>query len=333
MNTKNIKQHLRKKLDEWLKSITDESLRSHLRTRCIITGGAIVSLLEGEEPHDYDVYFSDKETVKRVAQYYVDEFNTRMEAYKNRIGYPTKAFVLDGETVEQDVKEHVGWNWGSAMLKDIPPDRIKIIIRSDGVKEVEDEDDNEQTDVDYQQVIEDGDEIPESAIEKYTEKRDKKPYRVKFITSNAITLSDKIQLCIRFYGAPSVIHENFDFVHATNYWTSENNDLYLNPKALECIINKELVYQGSKYPVCSIVRLRKFLKRGWWINAGQIVKMAFQISQLDLTDPIVLEDQLASVDTLYFLQLIDTLKKQQREDEQFQVTNEYFISVIDKIFG
>ena len=33
-----------------------------------------------------------------------------------------------------------------------------------------------------------------------------------------------------------------------------------------------------------MIRTRKFLKRGWHINAGQYLKMCFQISELDLSD-------------------------------------------------
>ena len=48
------------------------------------------------------------------------------------------------------------------------------------------------------------------------------------------------------------------------------------------LLARQLVYQGSKYPICSMIRTRKFLQRGWHINAGQYLKMAFQVSELDL---------------------------------------------------
>src|SRR3546814_2013322 len=48
-------------------------------------------------------------------------------------------------------------------------------------------------------------------------------YRPVFVSTNAITLSDKIQIVLRFYGEADAIHENYDFVHCTNYWTSKEN--------------------------------------------------------------------------------------------------------------
>src|SRR3546814_4892538 len=48
-------------------------------------------------------------------------------------------------------------------------------------------------------------------------------YRPVFMSTNAITLSDKIQIVLSFYGEADAIHENYDFVHCTNYWRSEEH--------------------------------------------------------------------------------------------------------------
>ncbi|MFQ8776895.1 MAG: hypothetical protein ACLR78_04965 [Roseburia sp.] len=66
-------------------------------------------------------------------------------------------------------------------------------------------------------------------------------YRPRFITSNAITLTDKVQLVIRFYGEVEEIHKNYDFAHCTCAWSSWDNELFLPEKALECIINRGAV--------------------------------------------------------------------------------------------
>ena len=158
------------------------------------------------------------------------------------------------------------------------------------------------------------------------------PYRPVFLSDNAITLSNKVQLVIRFYGDPAEIHRNYDFIHCCNYWTPDEG-VMLNPLALESILTKNLQYQGSAYPVCSVIRMRKFLKAGWHINAGQILKMLFQISALDLTDIEVLEEQLTGVDAAYFYQVIEYCKKRLVEEPDFKVTAPYLCSIIDKIWG
>ena len=106
----------------------------------------------------------------------------------------------------------------------------------------------------------------------------------------------------------------------------------LNIEALEAIMNKELLYVGSKYPLCSIVRTRKFINRGWTINAGQYLKMCMQLNDLDLKNVNVLEDQLVGVDSGYFHMLIDALRSKQNDDPSFQVNNTYVAAIVDKIF-
>ena len=150
-----------------------------------------------------------------------------------------------------------------------------------------------------------------------------------FISQHAITLSGQVQLIVRFTGEADDIHKNYDFVHCTNHWSAKTDELVLHPKALESLLSKELSYQGSLYPVCSVIRLRKFIARGWVINAGQILKMMLQVSELDLTDIEVLEDQLTGVDTAYFFSLLQQLKEGSPE----KINAAYVSEIIERVFG
>ena len=153
-------------------------------------------------------------------------------------------------------------------------------------------------------------------------------FRPVFLSTNAITLSGRVQIVLRFYGDPDQLHENYDFVHCMNYWVAHDSELVLRQSALESLLAKELRYVGSKYPVCSVIRLRKFIARGWTINAGQILKMLMQTSELDLTDPVVLEDQLTGVDAAYFLELMTKVKENNPE----KVNAAYLVEIIDRMF-
>ena len=281
MNSKNIKRHLNNKIADWVKSVDNEEVARAIEENVIVTGGSIVSLLTGEEPHDYDIYFRTKEALEKVCKYYADLWNKKPDK-KGSV-----SVVVDGE------------------------DRVKMWVQSSGVAE-----EKEKTDE------------PER-----NNKGDKKsPYRPTFFTSNAITLSDKIQIVTRFYGEVEEIHKNYDFAHCTCSWCSWDNELNLPVKALECIINKELHYIGSKYPLCSIIRTRKFINRGYHINAGQYVKMAMQLNELDLTDIEVLKDQLTGVDSAYFEVMIDALNEQKEKNEDFRFDSSYVIELINRIF-
>lgn len=335
MNKKTIAAVINRKMSDWVASLPVE-LRPIAQDNMIVTGGSIASLLLGEEVNDYDVYFKTKESAKAIAAYYCNEFNARTPTHKNKLGGNATAFVLDGAEVAEwkegkrnlssfapgfanqggeDWREDGTW---SHMITNCEPDRIKVIVRSDGVA----------TAPDVMTAVEEADDIPAKQAEDAIEPTEK--YKPVFLSTNAITLSGKIQLVVRFQGDAAEIHKNYDFVHCTNYWS--DGELTLKQDALEALMAKELRYVGSKYPLCSVIRTRKFLKRGFHINAGQYLKMCFQISQLDLTDIDVLEEQLVGVDSAYFRQLIDSLRFERDKNPSFNVDTEYVSTVIDKIF-
>lgn len=296
MREKHIKSTISKKINDWLSSIEDVDLVKTIRENVIVTGGSIVSLINNETPNDYDIYFKTKDAVLEVSQYYVDLWNKTGRT----------AYVLDEDNPSEEILDR----YPHLALTNYKTGRVKVVVPSSGVAS--------------DKVIEEIDEVEVS--------EEKENYIPKFITSNAISLSDKIQIVTRFYGAASEIHENFDFTHTKAYFDYSEKYLEINREVYECVINKSLVYTGSKYPICSLFRMRKFIKRGWSINAGQILKIAFQVSKLDLEDTNVLEDQLIGVDTLYFLQLVRILKERQEKDKKFVITNSYIGSLVDKLF-
>lgn len=291
MNSKGIAKHLSRKLEDWLKSVEDKEVVKAIKENAIITGGALVSLLTGENPNDYDVYFKTLDSCLMVAKYYADKWN----------GTQT-----DKPQVEIKLDESAK--------------RITAFIQSQGIAAEDGENGiDDETEPDVSETEEDGNET-------------KPKYRPRYFSTNAVSLSDKIQLVIRFYGSVDEIHTNYDFIHCTCSYDFKENKVNLPPRALEAIINKELYYTGSKYPLCSIIRSRKFIQRGWSINAGQYLKMCLQLNELDLKDLNVFSDQLAGVDSLYFTKAIQMIKKKQELEPDFKIDNTYLFEVINRIF-
>jgi len=160
------------------------------------------------------------------------------------------------------------------------------------------------------------------------EKIEKNSFLPTFFSPNAISFTDDLQVVLRFHGDIDEIHKNYDFVHATNAYDYEKNNLILRKDALESLLSKNLYYIGSKYPLTSIIRSKKFIKRGWNISAGQYLKIMYQISELDLKDPLVLEEQLTGVDIAYFEELIEAM----RGVDEKKINYTYIGKIIDKIF-
>lgn len=328
MKTKTIKKVIEAKLRDWISSIKDEEVKSLVEKNTIVTGGCIASMLLKERVKDFDVYFKNKETALAVANYYVAKFNEANPNRKNKIGYSAQAYVLDCDNEEKLKAERLECRDAGHLLN-LTPGRVKIVIRSDGVASEKAEDLAEPFEDVYDKLDQadntDGDDV--DSLDDGKEK-----YRPVFLSANAITLSERIQIVVRFYGEPEQIHENYDFVHCTNYYDLGKKQLVLKPEALECILTKELKYMGSKYPLCSVIRTRKFIQRGFSINAGQYLKMLMQVSKLDLSNLSVLEDQLTGVDSAYFGIIIHALQSKLASDPNFKVDETYVGSIIDRIF-
>jgi len=104
----------------------------------------------------------------------------------------------------------------------------------------------------------------------------------------------------------------------------------LNLASVEAIMSKTLKYVGSKYPICTLFRIRKFVKRGWSISAGEALKIAYDISKLDLDDLVVLRDQLVGVDSAYFVDVIKALQEAKTGGKNVDRT--YLFEIINRIF-
>lgn len=330
MRAKIIKSVLRRKIKAWVESIDDEKIKKAVSENAIVTGGAIVSLLLGEEVKDFDVYFRTPESAYLVADYYLKKFMKESDGVPKFEGNVATAMYL-ADVYKHDLKSINEWIESCAKTKP-ENNRLRIVVKSAGIAGEE----SGQGTYKYFEASnpEEAADYVEEAIEKQpdTGSKPKVPYRPVYMTSNAITLSDGIQIVIRFYGEVNKIHENYDYAHCLNYWQSWDGKLDLNPVALECIINKELRYIGSKYPLCSLFRMRKFLKRGWAINVGQILKIALQITTLKLSEISVLEDQLIGVDTAYFAQVIDLCQKKAELSKSNEIDYAYLIEIIDRVF-
>lgn len=295
---KTIAKTIRAKIKSWVATIDDEAVKKAIQKDGIVTGGAIASMLLGKNPNDYDFYFRTKESAKLVAEYYLKAYMGKETAKISKIKVDE---TFDGKG-------------------------IAIYIKSAGVL-------GEDTNTEAYGYFES---LPHSEMVRYFEsetepKKEEKKYRPLMISSNAITLLNDIQIILRFCGDPAAIHEFYDFVHCTNYFTEEEG-VILNPLALEAILTRELRYVGSKFPLCSMFRLKKFIMRGWTVSAGDMLKIGWDINDLDLSQPEVLREQLIGMDAAYFHQVLVMLKEKGFGTANFELDRTYLFECINRVF-
>lgn len=319
MKASTVKLVLKKKMENWFESISDQALVKLLKRDTIVSGGAIASMLAGEKVNDYDIYFRTKETALACAKYYVDIFN----ATNGQLS--TTAMRSCNPQVKLDTRENI---------KGENEERVIIYMKSSGVAS---EDQGEyryfegEAEVSADAFMDSLNTSPADTVEELvTIVKDKKnPYRPVFFSENAITLSDKVQVVVRFFGSPDEIHENYDYAHAMCHYDYNSNSLTLHPEALEAILSRTLIYKGSLYPIASIFRVRKFIQRGWRITAGQLLKIIWQINEIDLKNSVVLREQLLGVDQAYMHQLLRALET---KDASVRIDATYLAKLVDEIF-
>lgn len=289
-----------RKIENWASIVEQENeeIANLIRNNVIVTGGAIASMLLREKVNDYDCYIRDFKAAQKIINFYVEKFKAK-----------------DHTSISINV------------LEDPVDQAIKLKIQSAGV--IGEESENYE-------YFESSDNPPENYLDTTFNidvankaKGEKFHYDPKFLSQNAITLSDDIQIISRFIGDPETIHENYDFIHATNYYTHWDKQLHLNQDALKSLLERNLYYVGSRYPLASVIRTRKFIQRGWTITAGQYLKMIMQLNKLDLLDYDVFIDQLNGVDVAYFQELMYILEEKFGETKKIDET--YLATLMDRL--
>lgn len=341
MQVKTIQKAVVKKMNEWLGTITDENLRKRVKNNLLVSGGSIASMLLGEKVNDFDVYLQDRNVLVDLVKYYITGFdNIRMFDGKYR------EELMQSKEYAKELGRYT--NYYTTAVNTLKETQLKLYFENKaggfrthnadiGAEYLNDEDIiDENVREAFNEIVEESDLPFDTTSEKENDNatgvKERKKYLPAYFSPNAISLTDDIQIVLRFWETPAQIHETFDFVHATNYFTFATG-IVTNIQALESLLAKTLRYQGSHYPLTSIIRAKKFMKRGWRISAGEYLKIMMQISKLDLTNPDVLEEQLIGVDVAYFEVLITALRKKMDKDSLESLDHSYIFEMIDRIFN
>lgn len=318
MQVKTINKIIETHFDKWIQSIP-EPLQKRAEQHCYVAGGAIASLCLGEVPNDFDVYCEDLETLTLLAQHYVNEHVEVLKA------------------LGKDIP-------GIQVISDQAERRVRIKIQSSGVS-------GQNTGLDgyeYFEITDATGRLAGSFLENtfsssLTQSKAKKKKGTKdapktfspiFLTENAITLSDGIQLITRFSGYWWDVVESFDFDHTRGTWVKGGDhpsSLGLGDDTKTALLFRCLTYRGSKYPICALLRARKFIKRGWHFHAGDLLKIAFDINGLDLSNPRVLADQLIGVDFAYFAELLRMLAADLQKNPDMKIDKCYIVQLLDRL--
>ena len=315
MKIKTIGRLCREAMEEWIASLPTE-LQQPAMEDAFLTGGAIASLFLAERVNDWDIYFRTTTTAQAVAEHYVQRFKDCAPA-----------------GLKDDPKIH-------RIAVRVDGSRVTVHVQSAGVVSAT------SGESDYQYFEGDTAERPDLIDEYVNVVFDFQANRVEvesdytpvLMSGNAITLgrADKrkapLQMILRFTGEPAEVHKNFDWAHATN-WFDLKHGLVTNTTALGCLLTRELIYQGTRYPLAALIRSYKFMDRGWQRpHAGHMLVLTQELAGLNWDDPHTWYDQLTGVDFAYFHEVIARIRKLLAEGVGMEeIVHSYLAQIVEEV--
>ena len=171
-------------------------------------------------------------------------------------------------------------------------------------------------------------------------------FKVVFTSPNAISYK-KDKICIQLIIIPELIGlgyikllEEFDFTICMGAFSMEENKFYHAENFLTDLNERRLIFNiKAKYPMASMYRILKYIKKGYKVSGLEIVKIGLSIHNLKMVDYKDLRKQLMGIDTLFLKELTDDLLSKDKDnleydfDDFMDIFNGYCYDQINVAWG
>jgi hypothetical protein len=136
-------------------------------------------------------------------------------------------------------------------------------------------------------------------------------YKSVFESPAAHTFSNgvfTVQAIKVIYGNASEIINQFDYTVCMGAYDCRTNEFVLHDYFIEHIARRELYYNiDAKFPLSSIFRLKKYLKKGYTIPGTELIKLCLSMNKLEIKTYTDLKNQLMGIDTNFLSGLVSKL--------------------------
>ena len=167
-------------------------------------------------------------------------------------------------------------------------------------------------------------------------------FKVAFTSPNAISYK-KDKICIQLIVMPELIGlgcdgllAGFDFTVCMGAFSMKEDRFYHDEDFLIDLSEKRLIFNiKAKYPIASMYRVLKYIKKGYKISGLEIVKISLSIHNLKMETYRDLRQQLMGIDTLFLKELTDNLLSPDKENLEYDfdgfvdIFNNYCYDKID----
>lgn len=138
------------------------------------------------------------------------------------------------------------------------------------------------------------------------------------------------QLICAEFGEPSDVIRKFDFTCCMGAFDPVFKAFTLDDLFLKHCAQRRLVFNANAaFPICSLWRAVKFIRRDWKLSGIEAIKLALAVNNLKLNDRKELKRQLMGIDTLFLKELTDALESDQTKAYDFGEAIDMLVSFAD----
>jgi hypothetical protein len=146
----------------------------------------------------------------------------------------------------------------------------------------------------------------------------------------------RVQLVKVLTRTPAEVISSFDFTVCQAAFDLDDGFIF-GEDFFRHLAQRRLVFNiNAQYPICSLYRARKFIKRGFSLSGIEAIKLGLCIHSLEINTYADLRKQLMGIDTLFLKDLTDSLKGQDEKQynlNEFLDTLNMWLEKLDAITG
>lgn len=156
-------------------------------------------------------------------------------------------------------------------------------------------------------------------------------------TDNAVSYvvnEVRVQLIKKVFGAPKEIIKQFDFTICMAAYDPQTETIIMDDNFLYHLAQRTLYLNTElKYPIATLWRVKKYLKRDFSLPAIEIIKLALIINNLKIETFGQLKEQLEGIDTYFLRELTDALINKENEVFDFKEALEFMDKILSEKMG
>lgn len=144
-----------------------------------------------------------------------------------------------------------------------------------------------------------------------------KGFKLGFSSNNAVSFENRNGVKIQAITNPELmgtspfeVFKNFDFTICMGAYDFVVDDFVISSEFLNDIAQKRLNFNtGTKYPICSLIRTKKYQEKGFVIDAKNMIVLALTIKELQIDTYEDVINQILGIDTFLMYQFTEFLKE------------------------